>query len=217
MVWLICVLVALVAMAVWLTVVPRIRITADDSGDPPPDFRSLLTTPRTIVLALAALAASQILHLLPHEQWWLWAGYIAVGAPLVLVDAVTTWLPRRLHLLLVAAMLPGLAWLAMSHWPSGVGALFGGAAGFLVLFLAWRIGSGLGFGDVRLAAPMGAVAGASGAGSWFYSLLAATVIGAVWAAIHVLRRRANPQLPAYFPYGPALWLGPLVGVALSAV
>lgn len=217
MVWLVPLLVTAAAVAVWLTVVPRVRIPVDDADDPPPHFPGLPTTPRTVALIVAALATSQVLHLLPPEQWWLWAAYLAVGAPLVLVDALTTWLPRRLHLLLVAAMLPGLAWLAVVDWRTALGALAGGLAGFLVLFVAWRVGSGLGFGDVRLAAPMGAVAGAGGVQQWFHSLLAATAIGAVWAVIHQLRRRTSQDLPAHFPYGPALWLGPLVGVALSAV
>lgn len=216
MVWLISLAAAAVSLVVWLAAVPRIHIPADDPEDPPPHFPSLPTPTRTVTLAVATLVATQVLHVLPSDQWLLWAAYIAFGVPLVLVDALTTWLPRRLHMVLVASMLPGLAWLAVSQPGTAVGALLGAVAGFLVLFVGWRVGSGMGFGDVRLAAPMGAAAGAGGVQFWFTSLLAATVIGAVWAIIHALRRRANQQLPGHFPYGPALWLGPLAGALLSA-
>lgn len=216
MVWLISLAAVAAALVVWLVPVPRIHIPADDPDDPPPHFPSLPTPTRTVTLAVATLVAAQVLHVLPPELWLLWAAYIAVGAPLVLVDALTTWLPRRLHMVLVASMLPGLAWLGVAEPRAAVGALLGALAGFVVLFVAWRVGSGMGFGDVRLAAPMGAAAGAGGLQPWFTALLAATVIGAVWAILHALRRRTDKQLPGHFPYGPALWLGPLAGALFSA-
>ena len=47
--------------------------------------------------------------------------------------------------------------------------------------------------------------------AWTTALLAGTLIGAGWAIVHALRGRASEP----FPYGPSLWLGPVVAAALA--
>ena len=53
-------------------------------------------------------------------------------------------------------------------------------------------------------------AGSMGLQAWTTALLAGTLTGALWAIVHALRGRASDP----FPYGPSLWLGPVVAAAL---
>ena len=64
---------------------------------------------------------------------------------------------------------------------------------------------------MRLGLLVGVVGATWGWTGWLWALLSGTLIGAVWAIIHALRGRACEP----FPYGPALWLGPLAVAALS--
>lgn len=206
--WLIGVVCGVGAITTWLVFVPRMRITTPPTDESVPHFFSLPTVPRTVGLFVATVALSLVLHQLAPWQWLLWVPYLAFGAPLVLVDALTTWLPKRLHYGVAATMVVGLGGLTAVDWRAAVAAVIGAAAAFGVFHLIWRLGSGLGYGDVRLAVLIGAVAGQAGMAMWITSLTAGIFIGALWALVHVARRRRRPQLPAHFPYGPALWLGP---------
>lgn len=215
--WLIGVVCGLGAVTTWLVIVPRARIATPPTDEPVPCLPSLPTTSRTVGLFIATALISVVLLLVPTTLWWLWVPYLTFGAPLVLVDALTTWLPKSLHYFTAATMLAGLVGLAVVEWPAAVAAILGGAAAFGVFHLIWRLGTGLGYGDVRLAVLIGAVAGPLGIGFWLTAMTAGVIIGAVWAIVHVVRRRGNPALPQHFPYGPALWLGPFAAALFTAV
>ena len=89
--------------------------------------------------------------------------------------------------------------------------LFGAAAvgGLFHLLWAWSRG-GLGYGDVRLMAAVGAVTALEGAMFAGWSVFAGTLLGAIWGLVHTaIRGRGVP-----FPYGPALLAGPFVMLAL---
>ena len=92
-----------------------------------------------------------------------------------------------------------------------VTALAGACATSGVFWLVWRFSGSFGFGDVRLGLLVGAAAGSMGLQAWTTALLAGTLIGADWAIVHALRGRASEP----FPYGPSLWLGPVVAAALA--
>lgn len=205
--------VALTAALCWAVLVPRVRIDDDQA----PDLAALVSPRSTAAVALVAGAAAQVLWLVPPAHAWLWVPYLGLGAPLVAVDLRTTFLPRRMNGLLLAAMAAGTGPAALAEPRLVLGVALGAAAGFGFFYLVWRITSGLGFGDVRLAVPVGAVAGMGGATGWVLALACGTALGALHGIAHALRLRARRQPPAPFPYGPALWLGPLVAVAaLSA-
>lgn len=215
--WLTGVLCGIGTMAIWLIIVPRVRITTPPTGEPPPQLALLPTPARTVVLFAATVALAQLLRLVPADDWWLWIPYLVFGAPLVFVDALTTWLPLRLHYLAAAAMAVGLLVIAVPDWSRAMGAVAFGLAAFGVFHLIWRIGTGLGYGDVRLASLLGAVGGLSGLEFWLVSLTAGTIIGALWAIGHSLRRRSRPDLPKHFAYGPSLWLGPFAAIPITAI
>ena len=82
--------------------------------------------------------------------------------------------------------------------------------GFFYLF--WRFTGGIGFGDVRLMAVVGAVAAAHSAQTASWGVLIGTLLGAIWGVTTRLVRGPGP-----LPYGPALWSGPFVALAISAL
>ena len=105
----------------------------------------------------------------------------------------------------------GLAVVAVHSPGVLVTALAGACATSGVFWLVWRFSGSFGFGDVRLGLLVGAAAGSMGLQAWTTALLAGTLIGAGWAIVHALRGRASEP----FPYGPSLWLGPVVAAALA--
>ena len=152
--------------------------------------------------------------------WVLWLAYGSSVAALVWVDACTTWLPARLHWLVVgqftaAAVIACLT--SSSPWQSS-GRLIAGAVAALAFWLVWwRVSRGsIGFGDVRLAPLTGAMAATLGWDGWFYGLLAASALGVVWG-LTIGRRHPAPGTERGFAYAPALWAGPYAALALSMI
>ena len=202
-----------VAVLTWRCVVPRIRIDDPEA----PDLTALVTARSTLAIALAAVAvAAMVTWLEPSYRLWLWAPYVALGLPLVTVDLRTTFLPKRLNALVTAAMAVGLVPLTVADWRAGVGATLGAAGAFLFFYAAWRLSPTLGFGDVRLALLIGAVSGQAGVGTWTTALLGGTVLGALHGIGHAVWARGGASRPQHFPFGPALWLGPVVASVVSA-
>ena len=213
MVWVAAGVVAVVAAVVMAFAVPRVRVLDDDEA---PDF-ALLVTPSSVVgVTVAAFLAGMVLWVLPTELWWLWVPYLGIGAPLAYIDLRTTFLPRQLHYVGVAAMGVGLVGLAVLDGWAAVGAVVGAVAAFGLLYLAWYLSPGLGFGDVRLALLIGGVAGQAGVSMWTASLFFGTALGAVHAVGHAAWARRDSGRPGYFAYGPALWLGPIVAAVVLA-
>lgn len=145
-----------------------------------------------------------------------WASSVLV---LVAVDALTTWLPKRVNWLCAAELAAALGLGALIDSaravPMLVGAALGAVGGWLLFWLMWRLVGGLGFGDVRLAGLVGALAGAWSLEAWWLTFLAGSIAGVLWGLIGRLRRgrrtaTADQGTGSHFPYGPALWLGPYV-------
>lgn len=216
MIWVLAVVAAVASAAVHQRlVVPRLTTPATVDGEPAPDYRILASWPDVLgATGLALFTALLLLPGLPASQLPLWVGYLGAGAALAWVDLRTTWLPRTLNHLCLAQVGLGLAWLAITDWRVALAALLGGAATLGLFHLVWRLGTGFGYGDVRLAAIVGAVAGTGGLQHWLASILAGTAVGALWAVIHTLTRR-HANAPAHFPYGPSLWLGPVLAGWIS--
>lgn len=212
MVWGAAGVVALVAAVVMGFAVPRVRVPDDEA----PDFATLVNPWSVSGVAVAAFLAAQVLWILPPEMWWLWVPYLGIGSPLVYVDLRTTFLPSQLHYVGLASMAVGGVGLAVADRGAALGAVVGAVAAFGLLYLTWYLSPGLGFGDVRLAALIGAVAGQAGVSSWTMSLLAGTALGAVHGVLHALWARRRAGRPKHFPYGPALWLGPIVATTIGS-
>lgn len=195
-------------------VVPRLHEPEVADGETAPGYATLAPVRDVALLGVVVLALSQVLHLVPLAQAGVWAGYLGAGAALVWVDLRTTWLPRSLTLLCGAQMAVGLGWVAVSDWPTALASVAGAAVAFTLFHLVWRFSSTFGYGDVRLAALVGAMGGMRGIDGWLLALLCGTLLGAAWGVVHSLARRGTAT-PAHFAYGPALWLGPIAAVALS--
>lgn len=214
MTWLVTLACALSAAGHLRCVVPRLQEPVLAEDEPAPHYAGLAPGAHVVLLAFAVFAVAQVLHLVPAAQFLAWFGYLGAGGALVWVDLRTTWLPRTLNTVCLAQIALGMAWLAVLDWPSALMALAGGLAAFVLFHFVWRYSTALGYGDVRLAALVGAMGGLGGLDGWLMTLLCGTIAGAVWAVVHALHRRRHPA-PAYFAYGPALWLGPMLAVTVS--
>ncbi|MBB1571822.1 MAG: prepilin peptidase [Propionibacterium sp.] len=183
-----------------------------DPADPPPDYTALARPWDAVLLGIVAFGSACALWRVPPVQLPLWFGYLGAGGALVWVDLKTTWLPKRLHWVATAQVGAGLALVACASPGVAASAIAGAFAASGLLWLVWRFSRSFGFGDVRLGLLVGATAGSMGLQPWGLALVSGTLIGALWALIHALRGRASEP----FPYGPALWLGPLAAAILTS-
>lgn len=207
------------AVAHALVVVPRLPApVADDlPGGTPPDYRSLVTPRNLILLTIVCLLSGQILQVVPTTFWPIWFIHISLGATLVGIDALTTYLPLRLTQLFAVEL--GLASLVVAWlqgWEFLPEALLGTAISGGMFWLVWRFSPAFGFGDVRLAGLVGFVAGSHSLNLLISALLFGTLIGALFAIVAWVSGHRSEQ-PTVFPYGPALWLGPFAAVLVSGL
>jgi leader peptidase (prepilin peptidase)/N-methyltransferase len=172
----------------------------------PPHVLGVLTAMSAAALVLTA--ASPVL--IPAE--------VALAPILVVASAID----RRCHRLPDLLTLPAAALMAGAvAIAAGVdddfgllAAAIGGAlilAGTLfVVHLASP--AGMGFGDVKLAVPIGLVVGARGTGAVIAALLAALVLGAV-AGLVTLARHRDRRRP--FAFGPCLGAGAVLALLVQ--
>lgn len=205
-------LLALALTAVTPTLLRRLPVPPDEDGVAP--FAELATPSFLVAVFGCATAAGAVAFLtLPAPAWPPWAVLVTLGSLLGLIDLRTGFLPLRLNRAAICAAAAGAGlsawlradWLVLA-WAAGAAAL---AAGFF--WLVWRLSSGLGFGDVRLAGLIGIVTGSTGLSLAFWSFLLGTLVGAAWGLVARCRRGSDGP----FPYGPALLLGPVLGLLVS--
>lgn len=190
------------------TILRRLPLPPDE-----PDARpyAALVSPRLFatVLGCSLTAGLVSFSLSDTSTWPVWAVTGTVGVLLAVVDAHTGLLPLRLTWAfggLTLAATVASAWLAGNPAIVLVALLCGLGAG-LLFWLLWRIGGGLGFGDVRLATVLGVAAGANSLELAVWSFLLAGLAGVVWGVVARLRRG-----PGAYPYGPSLVLGPYLAL-----
>ncbi len=137
------------------------------------------------VLAAAVAVVDARIWLIP---WWMpWVG-TAVGAILLSVAALDIGEPER------------IGWAAAS-----------GAGAFAVFFVLFLLAPGrLGFGDVRLALPIGMYAGFMSPLLVLWAFMLGSIAGVVVGLISILRQRGK-----HFAFGPPLALGALVAIWMS--
>ncbi|QVT80367.1 hypothetical protein ENKNEFLB_02762 [Nocardioides aquaticus] len=196
-----------------------------EGEDPPPTYAEVAAAPglarRTAVVG--ALAAGLLAWSVGAEPALV--GLVAVVPVAVALGAVDL----RTRLLPKVLVLPATAWLVAV---AAVAALLGGPAETDALvrslvalvaartayWLLWFVRSaGLGFGDVRLAAMVGAGLGQLGWAEVLVGLYAGFLVFGVPGALWALVRRDRSLLRAAYPFGPFLLLGALLGVLLGDV
>lgn len=165
-------------------------------------------------LVCAGLAAS----VGARPELAVWLLLVPCALLLAAVDRRVQRLPDLLTLPLAGgtAALLGLAALLPGAGGSWTRALLGGvvlAGSFLVLFLINP--RGMGFGDVKLALPLGVALGWYGWGVLFAGAFLGFLSGAVYGVALILGRRAGRS--SEMAFGPFMVLGALGGVALGGL
>lgn len=139
-----------------------------------------------------------------------------VAVALSVIDWHTRLLPRRI---VVPATIAAIALVvavgfATDERDAMVRALLAMVVARSFFWVLWAVRSaGMGFGDVRLAAPVGLVLGWLGWGALAIGLWTAFLAFAVPALVVVVARRDRTLLKKSFPFGPFMVVGALVGLA----
>lgn len=175
-----------------------------------------LANPRFALLVglLALVSGLTTVAFIPTAGWSAWSCLCCLGALAAAIDGATTWIPRGLTWAMGAVGASGIAaWAALAGDPWVAVRAVGGATavgGFFYLF--WRVTGGIGFADVRLMTVVGAVTAAHSVQTALWGVLCGTLLGALWGIAHRLLRG-----PGEFAYGPSLWAGPFIALALGTL
>jgi len=197
--------------------------TAPHPDDPPrPAFGTVAARPglapgAALAAGLAGAAAAAVVGL-----GWPTA-YVVVAVPpcvaLAYVDWRTRLLPSRIVLPVTGALVlvALLELLVTRDTDVALRCLVGllGARSFV--WLLWRVrASGMGFGDVRLAALLGLLLGRVGYAELLLGIWLAFPLSSVPWLLVALVRRDRAVLKRAHPFGPFLVLGALVGIVGTA-
>lgn len=167
--------------------------------------------------ALVASVCGALLGIGTGADWsLLWLVPLApVGVALSVVDWHTRLLPRLVVIpaTLAAIVVVVTVGLATGERDTLVRALVGMVVVRSFFWMLWWIRSaGMGFGDVRLAAPVGLVLGWMGWGSLAIGVWVGFVAFALPGLLLAVVRRDRSLLRKPFPYGPFMLAGTLVGL-----
>ncbi|MCN9244447.1 A24 family peptidase [Streptomyces sp. RY43-2] len=179
-----------------------------------PAPRPTWTAPAVTALGCAVLARAAGVR--PELAVWLLLAPLLVL--LATVDIRVHRLPDHLTLplALVTPVLLGVVALLPGHTGSWPVALLGGltlGCAYLVLFLINP--NGLGFGDVKLAVPLGVALGWYGWEILFLGAFAGFLLGAVYGLGLLVLRRADRK--SAIPFGPFMICGATTGLLLGAL
>lgn len=191
---------------------------AQDAAPPKIHYADIAARPGLRVRsALVAAVAGGMLGAATGLDWpllWL-LPLTPVAVALSVIDWHTQLLPRRIVLpaTLAAILLVVVVGLATDQRDALVRALVAMLVARTFFWVLWFVRSaGMGFGDVRLAAPVGLVLGWLGWGAVAIGLWSAFLAFALPALVVVLARRDKTLLKRSFPFGPFMVLGAFVGL-----
>jgi prepilin signal peptidase PulO-like enzyme (type II secretory pathway) len=198
------------AVAGAVAVIPALRIIPE-TWNPPVQVQIAVIIVNGLLWALAANRFS---------RWWVLAPYLVVFSIMVAVSVVDLRLYRIPDRFVFPGLLITIGLIVIGSFvvrPSASDAIrslayagTGLIAYFGILFIAHILSpSGMGFGDVKLAALMGLSLGwlATSYGSAVYLVLIALIIGCVLGIVFGLVWRMVQHNGRHFPFGPALALG----------
>lgn len=167
--------------------------------------------------ALLSAAAGALLGAATGLDWpllWL-VPLTPVAVALSVIDWHTRLLPRVIVLpaTLAAVVVVTVVGLATGERDALVRALVAMVLARSFFWVLWFVRSaGMGFGDVRLAAPVGLVLGWVGWGALAIGLWASFMLFVVPALTVIVARRDRSLLKRSFPFGPFMVGGALVGL-----
>ena len=186
---------------------PPKRLYADIASRPGLGWRSAVVSAVAAALVGAATGLDwPLLWLVPLTP---------VAVALSLVDWHTRLLPRVVVVpaTLAAIVVVTVVGLATGEREALVRALVAMVLARSFFWVLWFVRSaGMGFGDVRLAAPVGLVLGWTGWGALAIGLWASFMLFVVPALVVLLARRDRSLLKRSFPFGPFMVGGALVGL-----
>lgn len=193
-------------MLSWLLLGRRCR----DCREPISARYPLVEAGTALAFALVALATGPS---------WVLPAYLygaAIAIALTLIDIETHRLPNVIVLgsyPVVVALLAVAAW-GTGDWGSLVRALLGGAALFaFYLLLVIVYPAGMGLGDVKLAAIIGAYLASVGWGTLVVGGFAGFLLGGIFSVVLVGARSAGRKTA--IPFGPWMLLGAVVGMVVG--
>lgn len=169
--------------------------------------RPHLVAPAVLTGAAAALTVTGRAGPPPAE----WIALVGLCAALCATDLYRRRLPNPLVALLACA-----AALWAAQIPGGPGAAALGALAGAGLYLPGHLRGGIGAGDVKLAAVVGALTAPYGAGVWWCAALAAPLLTVAAAAITAVCAGTATARRVRWPHGVALCAGLLCALALAA-
>ena len=168
-----------------------------------------------VLVELSCLAWSLALaHHFGPEQWPSYAVFLVLGCMLVagsFIDFETMLLPDRITLGGAALALAASFVLPEPGWRDSVAGAVGGGAFFWAVqqgYRLWRKEEGLGTGDIKLVAMIGAMTGLSGLP---LAVLAAAVTSGLASLVYMFRP-GGKGLRTRIPFGPFLALGCMLTV-----
>ena len=167
--------------------------------------------------ALLSAVAGALLGAATGLDWpllWL-VPLTPVAVALSVIDWHTRLLPRVIVVpaTLAAIVVVTVVGLATGEREALVRALVAMVVARSFFWVLWFVRSaGMGFGDVRLAAPVGLVLGWTGWGAVAIGLWAGFMLFVVPALVVLLARRDRSLLKKSFPFGPFMVGGALVGL-----
>ncbi len=142
--------------------------------------------------------------------------FVAAAIALALIDLDTRTLPNRIVIpsIAIVGILLAAASFGTGDWFALLWAFVAGAALFVFyLILVLIYPSGMGLGDVKLAAVVGLALGYLGWGSLIVGAFAAFLLGGVFSIVLVGLGRATRKTG--IPFGPWMLLGAWVGIVFG--
>jgi leader peptidase (prepilin peptidase)/N-methyltransferase len=203
---------------------PKADATPDDESDDEPDEPP--KTPYADIAArpglgrrsaLVSAVSGALVGAATGVDWpllWL-VPLVPVAVALAVIDWHTKLLPRVIVIpaTLATIVVVTVVGLATDQQEALVRALVAMVVARSFFWVLWFVRSaGMGFGDVRLAAPVGLVLGWAGWGVLAVGVWVGFLLFAVPALVVIVARRDRSLLKRSFPFGPFMVGGALVGL-----
>jgi leader peptidase (prepilin peptidase)/N-methyltransferase len=146
------------------------------------------------------------------------AAYLVVAAAAIVLSIVDLQDHRLPDVVVLPTLAVAVALLAAASVVKGehltILGVVGGAIGMFAIYfmLALIAPSGIGMGDVKLSAVIGAAAGYLGLTTWLGALVGGFIVGAVVSLIALATKRVS--MKSQVPFGPAMLIGLFMAILM---